>query len=334
MKKITLAHGGGGKLTKVLVEKIIIKHLGNQALNKLDDSAVIAGEKGRLAFTTDSYVVDPIFFPGGDIGKLAISGTINDLAMNGAVPLFISLSLIIEEGFGVMDLDRIVRSVKSVADENKVKVVCGDTKVVNKGKADKIFINTGGIGKVIAKNSISNSNARPGDKVIVSGTIGDHGIAILAAREELKLSTKLKSDCASLSKLVQKILKTSNGIHAMRDPTRGGLATVLNEVAEASRAGIKIYESLIPIKKEVKAACEILGFDPLYIANEGKLVAFVRASDADTVLKAMRMNILGKNSRIIGKVTKEHQGRVIMETISSGKRIVDTFSGEQLPRIC
>ncbi len=334
MKKITLAHGGGGKLTKELVNKIIIKHLGNPALNKLDDSAIIAGEKGNLAFTTDSYVVDPIFFPGGDIGKLAVSGTINDLAMCGAKPFFISLSLIIEEGFSLVHLEKIIRSVKKAAKENSVKVVCGDIKVVDRGHADKIFINTTGIGKVIAKDDISSSKVKAGDKIIVSGSIGDHGVAVLTARKNLKLYTKLKSDCAPLAKIVQKMLRASNKIHAMRDPTRGGLATVLNEIAEASKIGIKIEESLIPITKETKAACEILGFDPLYLACEGRLIAFVHAQDADKVLKKMKADPIGKNSQIIGKVTKEHPGKVIMETVSGGKRIVDTFSGEQLPRIC
>lgn len=333
MKRITLAHGGGGKLTKDLVQKLIVKYLGNKALNRMDDSAVISGER-ELAFTTDSYVIDPIFFPGGDIGKLAVAGTVNDLAMCGAKPLFISLSLIIEEGFLFSDLEKIVLSIKKESEENNVKIACGDTKVVNKGKADKIFINTSGIGKLLSRKKISNSSAKPGDKIIISGTIGDHGIATLAAREELKLYTKLKSDCASLFSLVKAVLRISDRINVMRDPTRGGLATVLNEVAEASKVGIRIFEDSIPLKKEVKAASEILGLDPLYIANEGKLAAFVDPRDADKVLAGMKKHPLGKDARIIGGVTKDHQGTVLMQSSAGGKRVVDTFSGEQLPRIC
>jgi len=334
MKKITLAHGGGGKLTNELIRKIIVKHLGNPELNKLDDSAVLKEEKGDIAFTTDSYVVDPIFFPGGDIGKLAVCGTINDLSVCGAKPLYISLSLIIEEGFSVKDLEKIAKSIKKEAKANSVKVVCGDTKVVNKGKADKIFINTSGIGKVIAKKMISSSLAKPGDKIIVSGSIGDHSTAVLSSREELKLHTNLKSDCASLAKLTQKMIKASDNIHVMRDPTRGGIATILNEVAEASKVGITIHENVVPIKKQTKAACEILGFDPLYLASEGRLVAFVKSSDSKKIIKAMRSNSIAKEASVIGEVTAEHKGKVLMETLSGGKRIVDTFSGEQLPRIC
>jgi hydrogenase expression/formation protein HypE len=277
---ILLAHGSGGKLSHELVEKEILPFLANPALNKLDDSAIFEAS-GRLAFTTDSYVVNPIFFPGGDIGKLAVCGTVNDLAMSGARPLYLSLSAIIEEGFRLSELEQIMRSIKKAAEEAEVSVIAGDTKVVNRGKADKLFINTSGVGIIPTGVDISGANARPGDSVLLSGTIGDHGIAIMSQREGLRFAMTLKSDCAPLNKLVSQILEVSPRIHCMRDPTRGGLGTTLNELTRQSKVGIVIEEAKIPGKEEVKAACELLGLDPIYVANEGKLVAIVDPADAD-----------------------------------------------------
>jgi len=331
---ISLAYGGGGILTQSLINELIVKELGNEALNKLDDSAILGLPKGKIAFTTDSYVVQPIFFRGGDIGKLAVCGTVNDLSMVGASPLCLSLSLIIEEGFAFDDLRKIIKSVRQASKEAGVKVVCGDTKVVEKRAADKIFINTSGIGKGISKNSISGSNVRPGDVVIVSGSIGDHGIAILSEREGIEFKAHIKSDCAPLNGLVKAMIKTGADLHCMRDPTRGGLATILNEIAKQSHAGIEIDEDRVPVKEEVKGACEILGLDPFYIANEGKLVAFVKAKDASKVLKTMKKHKYGKASKIIGRVTSRNRNVVILKTSVGGERILENFSGEQLPRIC
>ncbi|MBA7473369.1 Carbamoyl dehydratase HypE [subsurface metagenome] len=331
--KILLAHGSGGKLAHELIEKSFLGAFDNPFLAKLDDSAVI-DLSGRLAFTTDSYVVSPIFFPGGDIGKLAVCGTVNDLAMSGAQPLYLSLAFIIEEGLSLGELEQIVASVQQAAQEAGVKIVTGDTKVVNRGSADKLFINTAGVGIVPEGVDISGSNARPGDKVILSGTIGDHGIAVLSQREGLSFSTQLGSDCAPLGSLVAEILKVSPNIHCLRDPTRGGLATTLNELAKQSEVGIRVEEERIPVREEVLGACEMLGFDPLYIANEGKLVAMVSAEDADKVLRAMRGNHYGKDAAIIGEVKAEHPGRVVMKTLLGASRIVDMLVGDPLPRIC
>jgi len=331
--KVLLAHGSGGKLSHDLIEKNFVPAFGNPVLNKLDDSAVFE-LGGRLAFTTDSFVVSPIFFPGGDIGKLAVNGTVNDLAMNGAVPLYLSLSFIIEEGFLIAELEKVVNSIHQAADEAGVKIVAGDTKVVNQGSADKLFINTSGIGIVSPGVDISGANAIPGDKVIVSGSLGDHGIAVLSQREGLKFQVPIESDCAPLNKLVAEILETSAGIHCLRDPTRGGLATTLNEFAEQSQVGIRIEEESIPINKAVLAACELLGFDPLYVANEGRLVAVVTPSDADKVLAKMRQNQYGTEATIIGEVVNEHPGKVVMKTRLGSSRIVDMPVGELLPRIC
>ncbi len=330
---ILLAHGSGGKLSHELIEKKILPFLANPALNKLDDSAIFEAS-GRLAFTTDSYVVNPIFFPGGDIGKLAVCGTVNDLAMNGAKPLYLSLSAIIEEGFSLSELERILQSIKKAAEEAEVSIIAGDTKVVNRGKADKIFITTSGVGIILPGVDISGTNARVGDKVLLSGTIGDHGIAIMSQREGLRFAMNLESDCAPLNKLVSQMLQVSSKIHCMRDPTRGGLATILNELARQSRVGIFIEEDKIPIKDEVKAACELLGLDPLYVANEGKLVAIVDTTDADKIVTQMRKNPYGRDAVIIGEVTKEHPGKVIMKTKLGPTRVVDMLSGELLPRIC
>ncbi len=332
-KTILLAHGSGSRLSHELIERKFLPPFSNPLLAKLDDSAVF-DISGRLAFTTDSYVVSPIFFPGGDIGKLAVYGTINDLAMSGAIPIYMSLSLIIEEGLTFSELERIVDSIKAAADETGVKVITGDTKVVNRGSADKLFINTSGIGLVPEGVNISGANARPGDKIILSGTIGDHGIAVMSQREGLKLSVPVQSDCAPLNKLVSQMLQTSSQIHCLRDPTRGGLATTLNEFARQSNVGIRVEEERIPVRDGVRAACELLGFDPLYVANEGKLVAIVAPQDADKVLTVMKENPYGADASIIGEVTAAHKGKVIMKTRLGASRIVDMLSGELLPRIC
>lgn len=331
--KILLAHGSGGKLSHELVEKGFVRAFLNPLLAKLDDSAVF-DISGRLAFTTDSYVVSPIFFPGGDIGKLAVCGTVNDLAMSGAKPLYLSLSFIIEEGLSRSELNKIVDSTQKAAEEGGVKIITGDTKVVNQGSADKLFINTAGLGIVPEGVNISGGNARPGDKVIISGTIGDHGIAVLSQREGLSFSTQLKSDCAPLASLVAEMLAVSPNIHCLRDPTRGGLATTLNELATQSKVSIRIEEEKLPVREAVLGACEMLGFDPLYVANEGKLAAIVSAQDADRVLQAIRGNRYGKEAAIIGEVGAEHPGRVTMKTSLGSSRIVDMLVGDLLPRIC
>jgi len=330
---VLLAHGSGGRLSHDLIEKKLLPPLANPMLNRLDDSAIFEFS-GHLAFTTDSYVVNPIFFPGGDIGKLAICGTVNDLSMNGAKPLYLSLSLILEEGFSLSELDRIVGSIKAAVEEAEVRIITGDTKVVNQGQADKLFINTSGIGVIPLGIDISGANAEARDKIILSGTIGDHGIAVMCQREGLKFSTPVQSDCAPLNKLVAQMLKSSPRIHCLRDPTRGGLATVLNEFAQQSNVGILLEEDKIPIKESVKAACELLGFDPLYLANEGKLVAMADSADAGKILAEMRQNIYGRDAAIIGEVSNAHPGRVIMKTKLGSSRVVDMLSGELLPRIC
>jgi hydrogenase expression/formation protein HypE len=330
---ILLAHGSGGKLSHDLVERKIVPFLANPMLNKLDDSAIFEAS-GRLAFTTDSYVVNPIFFPGGDIGKLAICGTVNDLSMNGAKPVYLSLSAIIEEGFSLEELEQIVQSIKTAVEEVEVSIITGDTKVVNQGKADKLFINTSGIGVIPPGVDISGANAKTGDKVILSGTIGDHGIAVMSQREGLKFSVSVESDCAPLNRLVAQMLEASPRIHCLRDPTRGGLATTLNELAKQSNVGIVVEEDKIPVKEGVRAACELLGLDPIYVANEGKLVAIVEPGDADKVLAQMKQNHYGGDATIIGEVTNDHLGRVIMKTKLGPSRIIDMLSGELLPRIC
>lgn len=331
--KILLAHGGGGKLAHDLVEKSFVRALANPLLDKLDDSAVF-DVSGKMAFTTDSYVVSPIFFPGGDIGKLAVCGTVNDLATSGARPMYLSLSFIIEEGLSLKELEKVVSSVQAAVGEAGVEIVTGDTKVVTRGSADKLFINTAGVGVIPEGVNISGSNAKPGDKVILNGAIGDHGIAVVSKREGLSFTTKLKSDCAPLGGLVADMLKASPNIHALRDPTRGGLATSLNELAQQSKVSIRIEEKEIPVREEVLAACEMLGFDPLYVANEGKMIAIVPPEDADKVLKAVRQNKYGKDAAIIGEVGAENPGRVVMKTVLGSSRIVDMMVGDLLPRIC
>ena len=331
--RILLAHGSGGKLAHDIIRNSFLSALENPVLNQLDDSAIIE-PAGRLAFTTDSYVVQPIFFPGGDIGKLAVCGTINDLAMVGATPHYLSLAFIIEEGLPVSDLEKVVNSVKEAANAAGVTIVTGDTKVVNRGTADKLFINTSGIGTVPAGVNISGHNARPGDMLILSGTIGDHGIAVLSQREGINFSTDLKSDCAPLNGLVAEMLAVSRNIHCLRDPTRGGLATTLNEIAEQSGVSIRIYEDKIPVREEVASACEMLGLDPLYVANEGKLVAAVNPDDAESILERMKKHPYGRDAVIIGEVREENPGRVVMKTSLGTTRIIDMLVGEPLPRIC
>jgi hydrogenase expression/formation protein HypE len=332
-EKILLAHGSGGKLAHDLVEKSFVKALANPLLDRLDDSAVF-DISGKLAFTTDSYVVSPIFFPGGDIGKLAVCGTVNDLATSGAKPLYLSLSFIIEEGLLVSELEKVVESVQKAVDEAGVKIVTGDTKVVTKGSADKLFINTAGVGVIPEGFNISGTNAKPGDKVLLNGPIGDHGIAVVSKREGLSFATKLKSDCAPLGDLVADMLEASPNIHSLRDPTRGGLATSLNELAKQSQVSVRIEEKKIPVREEVLAACEMLGFDPLYVANEGKMIAIVAPEDAEKVLAAMRKHKYGKDAAIIGEVMAENPGRVTMKTVLGSSRIVDMLTGDLLPRIC
>ena len=331
--RILLAHGSGGKLSHDLVRKHIISRITNPLLDRLDDSAVLDSE-GRLAFTTDSYVVSPIIFPGGDIGRLAVCGTVNDLSMAGARPLYLSLSFIIEEGLAVNELEEIVRSIAETAAEAEIKIVTGDTKVVNRGDADRLFINTSGIGIIPNGIDISGANAKPGDKIILSGTIGDHGIAIMSKREGLNFTTTLESDCAPLNHLVADMLDESILINCLRDPTRGGLATTLNEIAGQSSVGMELEERSIPVRDEVRGACELLGLDPLYVANEGKLVAIVDEKAAEPVLAKMKQNIYGKDAVIIGRVTGEHRGRVVLKTPYGSSRILDMLSGELLPRIC
>jgi len=331
--KILLAHGSGGKLSHELVEKGFVKALANPILAKLDDSAVF-DLSGKLAFTTDSYVVSPIFFPGGDIGKLAVCGTVNDLAMSGAKPLYLSLAFIIEEGLLQSELEQIVDSIQKTAKEAGVEIITGDTKVVPRGGADRLFINTAGVGVIAEGVNISGSNAKAGDRVLLSGTIGDHGIAVISQREELSFATTLKSDCAPLGGLVAEMLNASPNIHCLRDPTRGGLATTLNELAGQSGVSIRIEDEKVPVREEVLAACEMLGFDPLYVANEGKLVTIVPPEDADKVLKAMRKNRYGKDAAVIGEVGAEKPGRVVIKTALGASRILEMLTGDLLPRIC
>ena len=332
-EKILLAHGSGSRLSHDLISKVLAPAVMNPILARMDDSAVLE-LSGRLAFTTDSYVVNPIFFPGGDIGRLAVCGTVNDLSMSGAKPLYISLALIIEEGLDMDDLRRIMQSVGEAATEAGVQVVTGDTKVVDRGKADRLFINTAGIGLIEGAADISGANARPGDKIILSGGIGEHGMAVMSQREGLRFSLPVASDCAPLNHLVAAMMAASNNIHSLRDPTRGGLASTLNEFARQSDVGIVIEEDKIPVHDGVRGCCELLGLDPLYIANEGKLVAAVAEADAAGVLSAMRENKHGRQAAVIGKVTSEHRGRVVMKTNIGSSRIVDMPVGEILPRIC
>ncbi len=329
MKKITLSHGSGGTLMHELIKKLFVKNLDNPYLNNLGDAALI--EK-NLAYTTDSFVINPIFFPGGDIGKLSICGTVNDLAVSGAKPKYISCGMIVEEGFDYKDLEKITLSIKATCKASGVYIVAGDFKVVEKGAVDKIFINTSGVGEMHKDIRLSSSRIKPGDKIIVSGTMGDHAAAVLIAREELKFRSKIYSDCAPLNGLISSII--SKDIKFMRDPTRGGLATTLNEIAMQRGYNMSIDEKDIPLKENVRALCEILGMDPLYMANEGKVMLIVAEKSATKVLSRMKKHSLGKNSRIIGEVDKRKDKKVYLRTKIGGTRIVDMLTGEQLPRIC
>jgi hydrogenase expression/formation protein HypE len=338
-QQIVLGHGSGGKLTADLIDHIFLPAFKNPVLDKLDDQAVLTVGGARLAFTTDSFVVTPIFFPGGDIGRLAVHGTVNDLAMSGARPLYLSAAFILEEGLAVDDLRRVVESMRAAAAEANVQFVTGDTKVVNRGKGDQVFITTTGIGVVEGGVNISADRARAGDQIILSGYIGDHGMAIMSQRENLEFEGAIVSDCASLHGLVASMLSTPSSpgtdfIHCLRDPTRGGAATTLNEIAKRSRVGMLLRERSIPVRESVKGACELLGLDPLYVANEGKLLAIVAPEMAPAVLRQMQQHPLGADAAIIGEVVTDHAGMVLMKTQIGGTRVLDVMFGEQLPRIC
>jgi len=335
--RVLLGHGSGGRLSSDLITRLFLPALGNDVLNRLEDQATCALPglaNAKLAVTTDSFVVRPIFFPGGDIGRLAVHGTVNDLAVGGATPLFLAAAFILEEGLSLDDLRRIVASMKEAADAASVTIVAGDTKVVDRGKGDQIFITTTGVGLVPAGCELSIAAARPGDRVVVSGTIGDHGMAIMSVREALEFETTLESDSAALNGLVEVMLRASSGIRTMRDPTRGGVSSALNELAAASRVGVELTETAIPLRDAVRAACEILGLDPLYVANEGKLLAVVAPEQAEDLVSAMRSHPLGRDAAIVGRVVSDHPGTVVLQSVAGGSRIVPMLAGEQLPRIC
>jgi hydrogenase expression/formation protein HypE len=336
---VTLAHGGGGKAMKDLIDDVFVREFDNPTLSPLEDQARLdladlTARGDRLAFTTDSFVVDPLFFPGGDIGKLAVCGTVNDLAVGGAVPLFLSCAAILEEGVSLDILRRVARSMAETARAAGVQIVTGDTKVVNRGACDKLFLTTTGLGVIRRGLQLSIAAARPGDVVIVNGLLGDHGAAILAARGDLELDAPIESDCAALHELIAALLAGAPGTRCLRDATRGGVATVLNEIAEASQVGIEIEDARTPLRPEVRGFCEILGLDPLYLANEGKLVAVVPAAESAAALAALRAHPLGREAVVIGAVHAEEAGRVVMRTLMGGVRVVDMLVGEQLPRIC
>ena len=336
---VTLAHGGGGKAMKDLIDDVFVTAFDHRALAPLEDQArfdlaELAHHGDRLAFTTDSFVVDPLFFPGGDIGKLAVCGTVNDLAVGGAKPLYLSCAVIVEEGTSVDLLRRVARSMAEAAGNAGVRIVTGDTKVVQRGACDKLFITTTGIGVIRKGVALGVDTARPGDVVLVNGLLGDHGAAILCARGDMALESLIESDCACLHGLIETLLVAAPAIRFIRDPTRGGLATVLNEIADASQVAIEIEEAATPIREEVKAFCEILGLDPLYFANEGKIVVIAPPDQVDAALAAMRAHPFGEGAALIGRVSRGEAGRVTMRTVFGGRRIVDMLVGEQLPRIC
>jgi len=339
-KTVSIGHGSGGSLSKSLITSVFYKHFSNDILDKNNDFADLIQDAltdgTRIVTSTDAHVVSPLFFPGGDIGRLAVAGTVNDVSMSGAVPKYLTASFIIEEGFPIEDLDRIAASMRQCADEADVQIVAGDTKVVEKGKADKVFISTTGIGIKQKDLSIGGQHAEPGDSVFISGTIGDHGIAVLAARNELGFSTEIQSDVAPLNDLIQDILSVSDNIHVLRDPTRGGVATTLNEIAAQSNVRITLDETTLPIRREVQGACDLLGFDPLYVANEGKVLIISKASDDEAILAALRDHPLGKYGRKIGTVASIEGNApiVLMKTVIGGTRIVDMLTGAMLPRIC
>jgi hydrogenase expression/formation protein HypE len=331
---VMLAHGGGGKLTKQLIDRMFYPLLGNDFLRQDHDGALLPPMKDALAMTTDSFVVDPIFFPGGNIGELAVNGTVNDLVCCGAEPVYLSLAFILEEGFLLEDLWKIVRSISQSVKSAGVQIVTGDTKVVEKGKGDKIFINTTGIGKVMPGMDIAPRNCTPGDAVIINGSIGDHGIAIMSEREGLSFESNIQSDNQALNSMMLDVFRKIPGIHVLRDPTRGGIASALNEICLSSKTGIRLFEDQLPVNEGVRGACEIMGLDPLYIANEGKILVILPEENAEEVVSIMKTHKAGTESRIIGQVIKEHPGVLHLETTIGSTRIVDMISGEQLPRIC
>jgi hydrogenase expression/formation protein HypE len=333
-KRIQLDHGAGGRASQELVARTFLPALGNPILSELNDSGLLDIQGLRLAMSTDSYVVDPIFFPGGNIGSLAVHGTVNDLAMRGAQPRFLSVGFILEEGLELAVLERLVGSMGNAVQEAGVQIVAADTKVVPRGKGDRVFINTAGVGVIPPGVDVAGQNGKVGDLVLINGPMGDHGIAVLSTREGLSFQTEVKSDSASLNGLVNEMLEASRKIHVLRDPTRGGVATALNEVALQSSVGIRLEEKILPVRPQVSAACEMLGLDPFYVANEGKLLALVDPAQVGPVLEAMRQHPLGREARVIGKVVSDHPGRVVLKTEIGGSRIVDMLSGEQLPRIC
>jgi hydrogenase expression/formation protein HypE len=330
-----LSHGAGGKKSSELTERIFLKYFNDPALIELNDMAVLDLPHGRVSISTDTYVVDPIFFPGGDIGSLAVHGTVNDVAMAGAVPFAVTAGFILEEGLPLSDLDRIAASMAQAAAEANVRIVTADTKVVPRGTADKLFINTTGIGIIPQGIKVSGSSAVKGDRILLSGTIGDHGIAIASSREGIEFKTTVMSDSAPLNGMIRELVSTlGQDIHVLRDPTRGGLATLLNEIASQSEVGVEIEETAIPVRDAVKGACELLGYDTLYVANEGKLVAVVAQNASERALEVMKASKYGKDACLIGEITGENPGKVILKTAMGGKRLVDKLSGEMLPRIC
>ena len=332
---VQMAHGGGGRLTQMLVDRLFVEAFDNPVLRSLHDGAVLGVEAGRLAFSTDSFVIRPLFFPGGNIGSLAVHGTVNDVAMCGAKPIAISAGFILEEGFPMADLWRIVESMRDAALEAGVSVVTGDTKVVDRGKGDGVYINTTGVGEVVDGIEISPERARSGDAVLLNGAIAEHGIAIMSVREGLEFETRLETDSAALYPLVERLLeRLGDKVHVLRDPTRGGVASSLNEIASQAGAGVLLYEDQIPLAEEVRGACEILGFDPLYVANEGKCLAIVDADVAEEALEIWRAHPLGQDAAVIGHLVDDHPGRVFLRSTVGGLRVVDMLSGEQLPRIC
>jgi len=335
-EKILLSHGNGGRMMHQLIENLFLKHFASEALSEQTDAAILSAVTQEIAFTTDSFVIDPLFFPGGNIGKLAVCGTVNDLAVSGADPMYLSVSFIIEEGFPMKDLELIVVSLAEEARNAGVSVVTGDTKVVNKGKCDKLFINTAGVGSVRPGNlHVSQAQGiQPGDLILINGSIGDHGMAVMSVRESFNFRSPVVSDCASLNHLIKEILDHSQGVKFMRDPTRGGVATVLNELAGKIKLGIEIDEAALPMSKGVSAMCELLGFDPLHIANEGKVIIVASPAEAGHILEIMKKNPLGSCGAIIGRVVDDHPGKVVLKAETGGRRIIDTLTGDPLPRIC
>ena len=334
-KNILLGHGSGGKMMHDLIESVFMKHFSNNILNEQTDSAIIPSGSAQIAFTTDSFVIDPLFFPGGNIGKLAVCGTVNDLAVTGADPRYLSVSFIIEEGFPIDKLEVIAGSLAAEAKRAGVSVVTGDTKVVNKGKCDKLFINTSGIGSILKEN-LHISKAQdivPGDVIIINGMIGDHGMAVMNVRESFNFRTTVESDCTSLNHLIKAVLARSK-VKFMRDPTRGGVATVLNELALKKGIGIDIEEAALPVRKSVRAMCELLGFDPIHVANEGKVLIVASETSAEDIMEVLKDHDAGKDCAIIGRIVNDHPGRVVLRNQTGGRRIIDSLSGDQLPRIC